>query len=102
HAAEVRTARKMSGPGRGDRVVAGYQRIDVVRHHTTCEPDGVLVVIAGALRSVTGRRVAVVEVVRCDDLIELLRVPLAVGGEVRPNGFLWGHDILPSDYERGA
>src|SRR5215469_2075762 len=76
HAAEVRTERKMPGPGCGDRVVAGDHRIDVVRHHTTREPDGVLVVIAGSLRSVTRWRVAVVDVVRCDDLIEPLRVAL--------------------------
>src|SRR5215469_11014405 len=63
-AAEVRTGRRMRGPGRGDRVVTGDQRIDVERRHTTRDLDGVFVVVAGALRSVTGRRVAVVDIVR--------------------------------------
>jgi hypothetical protein len=57
-AAEVRTVRKMPGPGRGDRVVAGDQGVYVVHQYATCELDRVLVVVARALGSATRRIVA--------------------------------------------
>ncbi len=65
----------MPGPGHGDGILAGNQRLDVVSNQTARELDGVLVVIPGALRSVTGLRVAIVDVVGGDELVESLGCP---------------------------
>jgi hypothetical protein len=83
----VRTIGKVPGPGHSDGVVAGDQRIDVVRDHTARDLDRVLVVVARTLRSVTGRRVAIVNVIRRYDLVEPVRAALAVGGEVCQDRF---------------
>src|ERR1700691_5515307 len=89
-AAEVRTVRKTPGPGRGDRVVAGDQCVDVVHQYATRELHRVLVVVPRSLGSVTWRSVAVVDIVRRDDLGEPLRVA-AVGGEIGPDRIFWRH-----------
>jgi hypothetical protein len=60
----VRAVREMPRPGDGHGVVAHHQRIDVVGNDTARDLDRVLVVVARTLRSVTGRCVAVVDVVR--------------------------------------
>ena len=53
----------MPGPGHGDGVLAGDQHLDLISNQTTREFDGVLVVVPGALWSVTGLRVPKVDVV---------------------------------------
>ena len=40
----------MAGPNYGNGVVAGHQGVDVVTNQPTRDLDGVLVVVAGALR----------------------------------------------------
>jgi hypothetical protein len=77
--AEFRTVRKASSPGGGDRVLVGNQGVDVVSDHAPGEVDGMLVIVPGTLRPPTGRRVAVVDVVGRDDLVESIRSALAVG-----------------------
>src|SRR3981081_2167913 len=90
-AAEGRAVRKMPGPRRGDRVVAGDQCVDVVHRYATRELDRALVVVARARGAATRRSVAVVDIVRRHDLVELLWAALAVGGEVGPDRLFWRH-----------
>jgi hypothetical protein len=51
----VRAIRQVPRPGNGHRVAPPDQRIDVIQDYTAPDLDGVLVVVAGTLRSMTRR-----------------------------------------------
>jgi hypothetical protein len=62
--AVIRSVREMANPHHGDGVIASNQRLNVVMNQTTRDLDGVLVVVASSLRPVTGRVMAVIDVIR--------------------------------------
>lgn len=99
-AAEVRPVRKMPCPGRGDDVVSGDQRVDVITDHAADTLDGLLIVVASTLQSVTRRSMAVVDVIRRYYLVELLWAALAVRLEICPNRILWRHAATPIGDQR--
>src|ERR1700757_1561220 len=79
--ADLGAAGQRAGPARRPPPPVGDQRVDRVADHRAGLPDRVLVVGPRSAGAAPGRRVPVVEIVRRDDLVEILRAAVGVAVE---------------------
>src|SRR5712675_2040899 len=79
--ADLGAAGQRAGPGGRHHLRVGDQRVDRVADHRACLLDRVLVVVPRSAGAAPGRRVAIVEIVGRDDLVEILRPAVGVAVE---------------------
>src|SRR5690349_19139330 len=79
--ADLGAAGQRAGPGGRHYVAVGDQRVDRVVDHRAGLLDRVLVIVTRSARATPGRRVAIVEIVGRDDLVEILRAAVGVAVE---------------------
>src|SRR5690242_4909770 len=79
--ADLGAAGQRAGPDSRHHLPVGDKRVDRVADHRAGLLDRVLVVVARSAGTAPGRRVAIVEIVRRDDLVEILRAAVGVAVE---------------------
>src|SRR5258705_7826984 len=79
--ADLGAAGQPAGPGGRHHLRVGDQRVDRVADHRAGLLDRVLVVVPRAAGTAPGRRVAVLEIVGRDDLVEILRAAVGIAVE---------------------
>src|SRR6266550_8523477 len=79
--ADLGAAGQRAGPDGRDHLRVGDQRVDRVADHRAGLLDRVLVVVPRSAGTAPGRRVAIVEIVGRDDLVEILRPAVGVAVE---------------------
>src|SRR5882757_6733873 len=79
--ADLGAAGQRAGPGGRRHLRVGDQRVDRVAAHRAGLPARVLVVVPRSAGTAPGRRVAIVEIVGRDDLVEILRTAVGIAVE---------------------